>query len=155
MGEWKFAADRNLGKLAKWLRILGYDTLYDRGDSDRLFLQRAADEKRVALTRRRDLVRVPKPGLLIVVESDRVGVQMKEVFTALKGDPDPARRMTRCLICNETLAEIAKESVAGSVPAYVFETCARFRRCPRCCRIFWPGTHTRQMDRYLRERLAL
>jgi uncharacterized protein len=151
--EERFAADRNLGKLAKWLRILGYDTLYDRGIADRNFLRRAAEDGRIALTRRRDLAGSARPGSLVVVESDRVEAQMGEVLKKIGREPDTSLRMTRCLHCNAPLEPVAKASVEGLVPAYVHGACTRFRRCPGCGKIFWPGTHTRHVEERLKGQL--
>jgi uncharacterized protein with PIN domain len=134
----RFTVDRNLGKLAKWLRILGYDTLYDRGNADR-----------IALTRKRDLARLSQPGCLIVVNADHVGGQIDEVLEALALEPDPAKRMTRCLRCNAPLEEVSKETVIGIVPAYISGTCTQFRICRHCGRVFWPGTHPRHIEEYL------
>jgi uncharacterized protein len=150
--EARFAADCNLGKLAKWLRILGYDTLYERGNADRSFLMKAAEEGRIALTRKRDLAALPPPGRLVVVKADHVDGQIGEVLEALTLEPDPARRMTRCLRCNELMEEVAKERVEGLVPAYVYEKYPQFRRCPTCNGIFWPGTHRRHVEDALRKR---
>ena len=149
----RFAADCNLGKLAKWLRILGYDTLYERGNADRCFLMKAAEEGRIALTRKRDLASLSYPGRLVVVKADHVAGQIGEVLEALTLEPDPARRKTRCLRCNAPLEEVPKETVEGMVPAYVYGTCTRFRKCPLCGRIFWPGTHLRHVEEYLRTRI--
>lgn len=146
----RFTADRNLGKLSKWLRILGYDTMYDRGEADRTFLRKAGDEGRIALTRKRSLARLPQPGRLVVVNADRVGVQIGEVLKELALEPDPAKRMTRCLRCNAPLEEASNERVAGQVPAYVLETCTQFRICRSCGRVYWPGTHPRRVEEYLR-----
>jgi uncharacterized protein with PIN domain len=151
--EERFVADRNLGKLAKWLRILGYDTLYDRGSADRDFLRRAGEEGRIALTRKRDLASIAQPGSLVVVKADRVEAQIGEVLTELKSEPDPSRRMTRCLRCNALLEEVPKASVEGLVPAHVYGVSPRFRRCPRCEKIFWPGTHTRHVEERLKAQL--
>ncbi len=148
----RFAADCNLGKLAKWLRILGYDTLYERGNADRSFLLKAAEEGRIVLTRRRELVRLPAPVRLVVIKADHVTGQIGEVLEALALEPDPARRMTRCLRCNELTEEVAREQVEGLVPAYVYEKYSRFRRCLCCNGIFWPGTHRRHVEEVLMKR---
>lgn len=149
----RLTADCNLGKLAKWLRILGYDTLYDRGNADLKFLMKAGEEGRIALTRKRNLARLSPPGRFVVVKADHVAGQIKEVLEALTLEPDPARRMTRCLRCNEPLEEVPKKTVEGMVSAYVYGTCTRFRKCPLCGRIFWPGTHLRHVEEYLRTRI--
>jgi uncharacterized protein with PIN domain len=146
----RFTADCNLGKLSKWLRILGYDTLYDRGNADETFLRKAGDAGRIALTRRRDLARRPESGCIVVVSADHVDMQIGEVLEALSLEPDPAKRMTRCLRCNAPLEEVSKESVTGLVPAYVCGICTQFRICRLCGRIFWPGTHPRHIEEYLR-----
>jgi uncharacterized protein with PIN domain len=149
----KFLCDRNLGKLSKWLRILGYDTLYHSGNANRDFLRRADQEGRIALTRKRDLRRQWPEGRLIVIEADRVDAQLTEMMDTLSLTPDPSYRMSRCLRCNAILEEVAKEAVEGLVPLYVHQSCTRFQRCARCGRIFWPGTHPRHIEEALRRRI--
>jgi uncharacterized protein with PIN domain len=149
----RFTADRNLGKLAKWLRILGYDTRYDRGNADRAFLQRAEDDGRIVLTRKRELARLSKPGSLVLVSANHVGRQVGEVLETLALEPDPAKRMTRCLRCNAPLEEVSKETVTSLVPAYVSGTCTQFHLCRLCGRVFWPGTHLHHVEEYLRTHL--
>ena len=151
--ELRFIVDRNLGTLAKWLRIVGYDTLYERGDRDLDFLKKAAEEGRVALTRKRDLARRPHAVRLVVVKADRAPDQLAEVLEALEIIPDPMKRMTLCLRCNTPLEAIPKETVEGLVPAYVYRKYMQFRRCPLCGRIFWPGTHRERVDERLKSRL--
>lgn len=149
----RFATDCNLGKLAKWLRILGYDTLYERANADLDFLRKAAAEGRIALTRKRDLARLPPMGRLVVVKADQVRIQLHEVLEALSLVPDPVKKMTRCLRCNTPLEEIPKERAEGVVPLYIYVTCVRFKGCPSCGGIFWPGTHLRHIEALLRERI--
>ncbi len=145
----RFAADCNLGTLAKWLRILGYDTLYERGIADLDFIRKAAAEGRIVLTRKRGLARPSFEGRLVVVKADRVRLQLGEVLEVLSLEPDPVKRMTRCLRCNTALEEIPKERVEGRVPVYVYIKCVRFKRCPACGRIYWPGTHRRHIEEFL------
>jgi uncharacterized protein len=149
----RFTADRNLGKLVKWLRILGYDTLWEPGNADREFLRKAGETGRIALTRRSDLTALPHPGPLIVVRSDRVEGQIGEILEALTIKPDPKDRMTRCLRCNAMLEAVTKEEVEGAVPAYVYQNNTYFRKCPTCGRIYWPGTHARNVEELLRMRI--
>jgi uncharacterized protein with PIN domain len=142
----KFLCDRNLGKLAKWLRILGYDTLYEA--TDRGFVHQAAQGQRIALTRRRQPVGAAA-GRLLVLEADRADRQIAELVEALSLKPDPANRMTRCLSCNERLCPVAGAEVEQAVPAYVCQTVANFKKCPGCGRIYWPGTHGRHVEQHL------
>ena len=145
----KFVADATLGKLVKWLRVLGYDTAYWRSKVDRDFLRRAEREGRTVLTRRRDLANRQYAGSLIVIETDRCEEQLPELLENAALRPDPTCFLRICLRCNETLMEVQKKDVEGMVPAYVIETNETFRACPRCGGIFWPGTHRENMLRFL------
>lgn len=149
----RFIADRNLGTLVKWLRILGYDTLYERGNTDLDFLKKAAEEGRVALTRKRDITRWPHPARLVLVKADHVSDQLAEVLEALTIIPNPVKRMTLCLRCNAPLVAIPKETAGGLVPVYVYQKYRQFRKCPLCGRIFWPGTHCEHVEERLRTQL--
>lgn len=149
----RFIADRNLGTLVKWLRILGYDTLYERGNADLDFLKKAAAEGRVVLTRKRDLAGRLQSVRLVVVKADHTREQIAEMLTALAITPDPEKRMTLCLRCNVSLETIPKETAEGLVPVYVYQTYGQFRRCPHCSRIYWPGTHCERVEERLRTRI--
>lgn len=142
----KFLCDRNLGKLSKWLRILGYDTLYEA--TDRGFWRLAGQGQRIALTRRRRPPGMPVARLL-VVGADRVDRQIAELVEALCLKPDPESRMTLCLHCNERLCPVAGAEVEQEVPAYVRQSVTDFKKCPGCGRIYWPGTHGRHVEQYL------
>ena len=137
----KFITDANLGKLAKWLRILGYDTVIYRGEADRNFLRNAAREERVVLTRKKDMAARQFSGTLITVGGDHVQEQLREVMEKLSISADVSRLFSICVRCNETLVTVDKEDVAGLVPAFVYDIHSTFRRCPGCKGIFWPGTH--------------
>jgi uncharacterized protein with PIN domain len=149
----RFAADCNLGTLAKWLRILGYDTLYERGIADLDFLRKAAAEGRIVLTRKRKLARLSSAGRLVLVKADRVRLQLGEVLGALSLEPDLVKKMTRCLCCNTVLEKIPKERVEGCVPVYVYVKYTQFKGCPSCGRIYWPGTHRQNIEESLRTRI--
>jgi hypothetical protein len=142
-------ADCNLGTLVTWLRILGYDTLYDRGLADPAFLRRAEATGRIALTRRRSLAGHAGHARMVLVTTDRVETQLAEVLTAVGARPDPTCRMSLCLKCNVPLAGIERGEAEGLVPAYVFERYRDFHRCPLCRRIYWPGTHRLRVEEIL------
>ncbi len=139
--EPRFVADAMLGRLARWLRLLGWDVLYDPSLDDRELARLAAREDRVLLSRDRGLLarRIVRRGLL--VRDDDVGLQLAQVLGELGLRPDPARAWTRCSVCNTLTEEVPKQSVEGRVPAYTFATHDRFRRCPGCGRVYWAGTH--------------
>lgn len=150
----RFAADCNLGTLAKWLRILGYDTFYERRIADPDFIRKAAAEGRIVLTRKRELEHLSSGGRLVVVKADHVRLQLGEVLETLSLEPDPAKRMTRCLRCNTVLEEIPKERVEGLVPVYVYAKCVQFKRCASCGGIYWPGTHRQNIEASLKLRTS-
>jgi uncharacterized protein with PIN domain len=142
----RFVADAMVGTLAKWLRILGYDTCFDPDKDDHQLVRLARAEDRVLLTRDRELAR--RPGLnAVFVTSENLEVQIGQVLTELS--LEPARSFSRCPVCNEQLAEVDREAVRERVPAYVAQTQESFRACPACQRVYWRGTHWQQMDEQL------
>jgi len=136
----RFVADVMLGKLARWLRILGYDTLYDRKASDGELIDLATREDRILLTSDRELLRHRKAQKFFV-SSARWQDQLREVTAEFGFNRDAL--FTRCVECNSRLEFIDKEQVKGKVPAYVYETQAEFVGCRICQRIYWAGTHLR------------
>ena len=141
----KFLADQTLGKLSKWLRILGFDTIYYRGDIDRNFLRKAEREGRVVLTRKKDMANRSFSGRMILVSEDSIQRQLEEVIRKLLLKPEPDNFFSLCLKCNKELKEVSKRDVEGIVPNYVSEKYSNFRMCPECRNILWPGTHRNNM----------
>jgi uncharacterized protein with PIN domain len=138
----KLLLDGMLGRLAKWLRLLGYDTAYfpDLDDDELVRLARA--KGRVLLTRDRELTR--RRGLTcLLVESDELEEQLKQVISELNLEAE--QTFSRCPVCNTPLREVEKLSVKERVPPYVFRTKEHFSLCPECDRIYWRGTHWARM----------
>ncbi|MFQ5944768.1 MAG: Mut7-C RNAse domain-containing protein [Anaerolineae bacterium] len=134
----RFLADSMLGQLAKWLRLLGYDTLYLPHFEDGELVRRARAEDRVVLTRDRHLSR--RGGLeSLLVRSDDPAEQLTEVVERLELSAE--QQSPRCPACNHTLEQVGKPSIRDRVPPYVFAKHTRFRRCPECGRVYWRGTH--------------
>lgn len=142
----KFIVDCMLGKLGKWLRILGFDALYMNKAEDRDLLFLARREKRTLLTKDHELLRSAAGLPRLLVESDSWPEQLAQVLEAFKLRGQ-ARPHARCLTCNVRLRRIPKKSVRNLVPPFVFARASSFAACPACGRIFWPGTHYRDMDR--------
>jgi len=143
----KFIVDSNVGKLAKWLRMLGYDAVFFEGD-DAYMIDRALKENRVILTRD---TQVMKRGVItrgrlkaILIDSDRPEPQIQQVIESLHLDSQ-SRLFTICLECNYPLEERSKEEIKGRVPPYVFQTQQQYMECPVCHRVFWRGTHWQAM----------
>jgi uncharacterized protein with PIN domain len=151
----KFIADHMLGRLARWLRILGYDTFFAADPAsgagqaleDAAIARLAQAEDRWVLTRDTQFLR--RRGLRgLLIEAETIEAQLVQVVRAF--GLTSHRLFTRCLVCNTHLEEIAKPAVAGLVPPYVYRTQAQFRRCPACGRIYWRGTHwARMVERLL------
>ena len=142
-GEVKFAADRMLGRLARWLRVLGLDVIYGRHLSGYGLIHAARQENRLILTRDRRL-KQKQPPKFIFIESDQYAHQLHQVIQECRLNVGAAL-FTRCLECNAVLQPQPKESVEPLVPPYVFATQDHFSWCPKCRRIYWPATHHQRM----------
>ncbi len=144
----KFAADRMLGRLAKWLRIIGQDVTYGEHLAGYGLVRAARTEGRWILTRDRS-IRKRNPPDYLLIESDRFRDQLKQVVRTFGLDP-LTNAFTRCVECNALLVASNKEQVQQKVPPYVFATQERFSFCPGCRRIYWPATHQEKMLEELR-----
>lgn len=147
----KFIADSMLGRLARWLRILGCDVEYYQRIDDGELVDRAFREGRVILTRDTLLIKRRKArGNSFLVEGNSYKDQLRQVVRHFSIDPHK-NFLTRCIECNFPLADIPKEEVKGSVPEYVFTTQDLFASCPRCHRTYWGATHKEGMEKMLRD----
>lgn len=150
----RFIADQNVGKLARWLRMLGFDTVFFIGQDDGDMVRLALEENRVILTRDTRILKrkVVTSGRLkaVLLVSDRPEEQICHVVVAL-GLKDSFRPFTLCIEDNHTLEERNKEEVKDRVPPYVFKTQQQFMECPRCKRVYWRGTHWRAMTARLQK----
>jgi uncharacterized protein with PIN domain len=146
----RFAVDRMLGRLARWLRILGHDVAYGPHLRGRSLADCARREHRLLLTRDTRLLRDPELPPHLFIRSDHFREQIREVAASVPLATAPF--LSRCLGCNRSLEEIGRDAVRDRVPPYVWETASRFLRCPRCDRLYWPATHRTHM---LRELAAL
>jgi hypothetical protein len=146
----KFAADRMLGKLAKWLRLLGFDTLYSNRFTDAEFLG-LAEEGRVLLTRNTALLKGADPQKVLFIRDDDPKIQLREVITSLGLEPDPESFFSRCTLCNGVLGTIDPMDVSGQVPEYVWTSHDKFCKCQDCGKIYWPGSHLKASLREIDE----
>lgn len=124
-----------LGSLARWLRILGYDADYVREREPNELIERALEEDRVLLTRDRRLAARRKIGPHLLIASDDLGEQIRQVLQGAGAGPRRDRLFGRCVECNRELVAIDYARAAAVVPAYVAATQERFHRCPGCGRI--------------------
>ena len=148
----KFIVDQNVGKLVKWLRMLGYDTIFFTGDDDWQMIMIALGDARVILTRDTGVVSrgVVTSGRLraVLIASEKPEEQIRQVVEAFDLDISSGL-FTLCLECNVPLEPKTKEQVSGQVPPYVYSTQEQYVGCPNCHRIYWKGTHWRAMTRKL------
>jgi len=138
-----FAAEKTLGKLAKWLRLLGFDTLYEPEISSEQFIQRL-ENNRIFLTRTQRFKKQLASRKFIFVESDHLEQQLFQILRELDVKTADIRPFSRCLQCNVLIVAAEKDVLWGRVPDYIFETHDHFQQCPQCGRIFWPGSHTQR-----------
>jgi len=148
----RFMADAMLGRLARWLRILGYDTAYEKVIADEVLIERVARENRWLLTRDGYLAqRKVLRGRYTLIERDDLAGQLRQLHQDLKIDLDLNRRRGyRCADCNVVLISLSRDDARPLVPPFVAQHYREFFQCPHCRRAFWPGTHWDD----LRSRLA-
>jgi len=150
----KFILTKELGRLVKWLRILGCDTVYFTAKNISSLIITALREDRIILTR--NLRLNPATGTkMLKVKDDSVIEQLKQIIQELDLKLGEKDLFTRCIICNTGLSKIAKEKAAGKVPEYVFKTQEEFSWCPTCDKIYWSGTHWGNVKDTLKEIGAL
>ena len=146
----KFVCDDNLGRLARWLRTVGFDTVFNAESTDNQVLTAALSDRRIIITRDHKLAKKTLARDLILLSTTDSLEQLREVLQKCAITLELGRFFSLCPLCNVTVEYINKEDFSTSIPPYVFRTKNRFTRCPRCARIFWSGTHVERM----KERLA-
>jgi uncharacterized protein with PIN domain len=147
--EKSFLADVMVGRLARWLRVLGYDTLYTRKGIDSPLVVRAYKEDRIILTRCSKIYKKIGPERAVFIHFDNFRNQVSEVIDALNLKFDSNIFLSRCLECNLLLIPLPREEAQTKVPPYVFQTIEEFKTCPQCSKIFWSGTHIEEMRKLI------
>ncbi len=147
----KFICDDNLGRLAKWLRTLGYDTLFYPTISDEELIKKALDEERVILTRDNNLIQMKVVQNHLLIKSDQPLEQLKQVVQHLKLKRDEEILFTRCSVCNTELKPVEKEKIKERLYPYVYKTQDNFVYCSACDKIYWPATHVEHMKQKLKK----
>jgi uncharacterized protein with PIN domain len=146
----RFVLDVHLGTLARYLRLLGFDTLYRNDYDDHEIVRLAHDQSRIILTRDKGLLKHAAVTRGRWIRHTRPLEQLRETLVAfdLAGSALP---FTRCAVCNGSLRALTRRSVASLVPARVRERHDKFARCTVCARIYWPGTHTLRIRKALHD----
>lgn len=149
----RFLADAMLGRLARWLRVVGCDTAWEAHVDDAALVRRAIQEERVLISRDRGLAEEWRVPQLLLLSSEDALEQLREVFERFPVDWR-AGLFTRCTVCNENVQPVEASTVADEVPPGVRGEQQRFTRCPGCNRVYWAGSHTDHMRQLLEEALG-
>jgi uncharacterized protein len=136
----KFIADAMLGRLARWLRIIGYDTVYLKHTPDSVIVAQAIRENRIILTRDHHFEKIKAAKNRLIISSTRLADQFREVVNEFQLDIKQ-NLFTRCTECNTPLVPVEKAKIVAEIPSYVARTQNQFSQCPACNRIYWAGTH--------------
>jgi len=145
----RFVADLALGRLAKWLRLCGFDAAVRALPPVPSSLPPPAPGT-VLLTRQAGWGPSPREDVLVLTANDP-GEQLAEVLRRLKLTRRDLAPLSRCGECNEPLAPVSRETAQGLVPDHVFHTQGEFFQCPRCQRLYWPGSHPPRITAKLKE----
>jgi uncharacterized protein with PIN domain len=148
--ETKFVLYVHLGRLAGYLRMLGFDTVYSNRVSDLELVQNSREEKRILLTRDRGVLKhsaVTHGYWLRETNSRRQTEEIVSCFDLARS----LRPLTRCMVCNEPLRAVSKTDIRGRVPPGTLEWCDKFRGCASCGRVHWEGSHCQRMRRWIEQ----
>jgi uncharacterized protein len=143
----RFLCDAMLGKLAKYLRLLGFDAVYAKNEAS---LERSLnqDPDRILLTRRR---RTQGPSPTIHIRSEIAREQLNEISGLIKSAIKSEAVLNRCIECNVELAEVERNDIEPLVPEFVYHHYALFKMCPMCKRVYWEGSHAKGMEGLIKE----
>ena len=153
MPEFRFIADRMIGRLARMLRLLGYDTLYQPELDPAGLAELARRDDRIILTRGETRLRFPGATNVFSVRTEHPPDQLREVVAEFSLDPKSGL-WTRCTVCNGRISAVAKQEVKDQVKPKVYEIYSEFYRCAGCGRVYWRGSHVERILKNLSTLLA-
>jgi len=149
----RFVADVHLGKLARHLRMAGFDVLWDNAWDDDEIVRTASLQRRTILTRDKGMLRRREVERGYFVRATESGAQLAEVLRALQLETRVAP-FTRCRVCNSLLEDVPKAAVLDRLPEKVRSFYDRFKRCPGCERVYWEGTHYERMKKMVSDTIS-
>jgi uncharacterized protein with PIN domain len=136
-----FAVEKTLGRLGKWLRLMGFDTIAET-EFPRGAFRAHIDAGRVFLTRTQQALKVRAPFRTVFIQANDPFEQLAEVIGKTGLQRKDLQPFSRCLRCNEPIVAVPKDDIERAVPDHVWETQDTFSRCPKCLRVYWKGSHT-------------
>ncbi len=146
----KFVADVMLGKLARWLRLIGYDTIYNPKLSTKELIKIANGEGRIFLTRSKRVAEELGAKNFYIVKAEKFKEQLNEVIKNLNLDTK-TNLFSRCSICNTEIIEVEKSNIINLIPEETAKSFDEFYQCPKCGKIYWDGSHTARIIKILNE----
>lgn len=141
--ELRFITDVHLGKLARMLRLLGFNTLYENSFSEEQIVTLAKTQARILLSRKGTFSKLQELTSLIIRDKDS-GVQLIEVLDHFRLR-DHLKPFTRCMVCNGMLQEISKEYILDALPKETAKYIHNFWQCEDCKQVYWKGAHYERM----------
>lgn len=147
----QFISDVMLGRLARWLRLLGYDVLFQDTFTDCYLLEEAEKQHRVLLTRDKALYKkaIERGIKALFINHDKYNFQLKQVMNELSLSLERSIFLSRCPQCNCPLINVEKTSIEGEVPDFIYNTKDKFARCNNCKKIYWQGSHIDKIEQFL------
>ncbi len=139
----KFIVDVMLGRLARWLRLLGYDTIYHHTASDDDLFFIAHQDRRILLTRDRNLAQRMNPAYCLLITKQDVREQLKQVVRHYGLNLEDYL-FSRCTLCNQLVQAVPKTMARGQVPDFIYESITIFYYCDQCKKFYWAGSHIQQ-----------
>lgn len=143
----KFAADRMLARVARWLRMLGADTIFNESIDGATMFKTARTEGRIMLTRDKRLKTAPD---VLFLNSNNFREQLRQILAQYPFDV-LQNAFSRCSRCNTVLIQVDREVVQLRVPPFVYASNEKFSECPNCAHLYWGGTHRERIIREIRK----
>jgi uncharacterized protein with PIN domain len=145
----KFIADVHLGRLARYLRMMGFDVLYENNFEDDEIVRISLGEKRAILTKDRGILKRSEVTHGYWVRSSKVEEQVIEIIKRFDLKK-LIKEFTRCIKCNSILEPISKNEIISAIPPKVSKSRKSFSVCPSCKKFYWKGTHHQRMLSFIK-----
>ncbi|MFA5008918.1 MAG: Mut7-C RNAse domain-containing protein [Candidatus Omnitrophota bacterium] len=146
----KFIVTKELGRLARWLRIIGFDTVYyDKAGKGTLIIEALRDDRMIVTRTKEKIDGLQKK--IVIVTHDAVKEQLKEVIEKTKLTIEEEKMFSRCTLCNCRLVEANKEEIKALIPERVYIQQTVFKKCLACGKVYWQGSHLDKVIKVVKE----